>query len=537
MKNYLILFFLLFITPNSEAQTTWENISNPVYDYLNRMASKGLISIDDVILPISKQTILIKLKEISNKQLTKIERSELEFYVQDYATIDTTNKETINLIKRDEHNRFRLVAYKNKIFHFYFDPIIGAQRHYGNLVNYTTLSKGMNLWGFSGKWGYQMYFRDNGLKGSGLDSINFENPSTINLNLFRPNSTVTSTAETRAHVSYTWKNGNISFGKDFITWGYGQTGKIVLSDRTPSFPYLRIDYKPVKGIHFNYFNAWLNSNIIDSSQSYGTGTTNILGDIRVQFIPKFLVSHSLHLSLIKGLTLSLGESVVYSDKLDPGFLIPFLLYKPYDNNRSNYNINAGSNGQIFMQLSTRNILPKTHIYFTTFIDEIRISKLFNKNYSRNQLGYQTAFTINDLFLKYLGLSIEYTKVRPFVYANLLPAQNYSNYNFPLGDWMNNNFDRTSFIAKYTPLPRLKFDFRYNYTRKGENGTLWQQYFQEPQPPFLFGAIKKRKDLIMSINYEWKNNFYIFFKYQNIIQNINQHHTTTRVTNIGFSYGL
>ena len=537
MKKYLSLIFFLFLFFQSSAQTTWEISANPVYDYLNRMASKGLVELDDVVLPISKQTILIKLKELKNKELTKIESTELNFYLQEYATIDTSKQEIINFFNNDSFNRFRVLAYKSKDFHLYLDPIVGAQTNNGNLHNYTTLSKGMNLWGFSGKWGYQVYFRDNGLNGKGLDSINFESPNTANINLFRPNANNTSITETRAHLTYSWKNGNVSFGKDFLTWGYGQSGKIILSERSPSFPYIRLDYTPIKGVHFNYFNAWLNSNIVDSSQSYGTGTNNVLGDIRIQYIPKFLVSHAIHLSFIKGFTLSLGESIVYSDKLDPGFLIPFLLYKPYDNNRSNYNINAGSNGQIFMQVSSRNIIPKTHFYFTTFIDEVRISKFLNRNYSRNQLGYQTAVTINDLILEYFGLSIEYTKVRPFVYYNLMPAQNYSNYNFPLGDWMGNNFDRITLISKYTPAPRVKLDLRYNYIRKGEAGSLWQQYLQEPQPPFLFGSVRKRTDFIFSMQYEWKNNFHLLLKYQQTNQLIDGRITTLNFTNIGFSYGL
>lgn len=501
------------------------------------MAAKGLIELNDVILPISKQTIFNKLKELKNKELTKIESAELNFYLQDYVVLDSSNNEIINFFKKDPNKRFRLLSYKSKDFNLYVDPIIGAQKTSGTLSNYTILSKGMNLWGYSGRWGYQVYYRDNGLNGLGLDSINSENPSTGIINLFRPNANTSSTVDTRAHLSYTWKTGNISFGKDFLNWGYGQSGKIILSERSPSFPYVRLDYTPIKGVHFNYFNAWLNSNIVDSSQSYRTGTSNILGDIRIQFIPKFLASHSIHLSLTKGVTLSMGESVVYSDKLDPGFLIPFLLYKPYDNNRSNYNINAGSNGQIFLQLNSRNFFPKTQLYFTTFIDEIRFSKFFNKNYSRNQLGYQTAMTIHDFILKYFSLSLEYTKVRPFVYSNLIPAQNYSNYNFPLGDWMGNNFDRLTLISKYTPLPRVKLDLRYNYIRKGDEGSLFQQYLQEPQPAFLFGSVKKRTDLILNIQYEWKNNFYIFFKSQHTRQTTKNNKSLINFSNFGFSYGL
>jgi len=86
-----------------------------------------------------------------------------------------------------------------------------------------------------------------------------------------------------------------------------------------------------------------------------------MGDIRYFYIPKYLASHSLIITPSKGLDIALGESIVYSDRMDPGFLLPINLFKIYDNNRSNYLINAGSNGQYFLQLNSRNQL-KIHIF-------------------------------------------------------------------------------------------------------------------------------------------------------------------------------
>ncbi|WP_204312118.1 hypothetical protein, partial [Escherichia coli] len=68
--------------------------------------------------------------------------------------------------------------------------------------------------------------------------------------------------------SYTWKNGQISIGQDQMRWGYGENGRIVLSDKALAYPYVRFDYQPLKWLRFNYMNLWLNSNIIDSTRSY-----------------------------------------------------------------------------------------------------------------------------------------------------------------------------------------------------------------------------------------------------------------------------
>ena len=345
-------------------------------------------------------------------------------------------------------------------------------------------------------------------------------------------------SEVRANLSYTWKNGTISFGKDNITWGYGENGKIVLSDKVPSYPYIRLDYAPLKWMSFNYMHAWLNSNLVDSNLSYNTYTGGVSGDIRVLFIQKYLASHSITIKPMKGLDIALGESIVYSDQLDPGFLIPINLFKIYDNNHSNYSINAGSNGQIFLQISSRNQIKNTHLYASTFIDEIRVSEVFNKLKSRNQLGYTIGGSVTDLFMPYLTMGAEYTRVNPFVYSNLIPAQTYTSYNYSLGDWMGNNFDRKTLFIKYTPIPRLKIYASYQDIKKGGSGTIVQQYLAEPQPSFLFDYQKTRKDIFIQASYELIHNLYLKTSAQWINQTYSNG-SNTKNTNyaLGINFGL
>ena len=129
----------------------------------------------------------------------------------------------------------------------------------------------------------------------------------------------------RANINYSFKKGNISFGKDNIIWGYGENSNIVLSNKAPSYPYIRLDYKPTKWLNFNYSHAWLNSNIADSSLSYFTNSGRIDNDFRLVFVQKYLATHSIEVQAMKGLNIAIGESIVYSDKMDPGFLIPINL--------------------------------------------------------------------------------------------------------------------------------------------------------------------------------------------------------------------
>jgi len=545
-----IATILLTISLQVTGQTVWENHNAPVYGYLSRMAMKGNIELNDIILPISRSKILEHLDTLQTKQLSAIEKKELGFYLQEYkaalnpftgapSLAEGKNiPSPLSILKKDPLGRLRMFGVNNKDFKLFIDPIIGGQQTVGTPSQYRTLSNGINLWGQAGRLGFQLYYRDFGLTGSGLKLLNRENPNTAFIELFNVDPNKLNHNEVKAHISYSWKNGSISVGKDHLLWGYGESGKIVLSDRAPSFPYLRLDYQPLKWMSFNYTHAWLNSNILDTLKTYGTGTTGVIGDVRIRYIPKFMAHHSVSFLPVKGLTLSIGESIVYSDKLDIGFLIPVMFFKPYDNNRSNYVINAGSNAQFFFQASARNLIKNTHFYSTVFIDEIRLSSIFNSQKARNQLGITTGMSVTDFLIPYLTIGAEYTRVNPFVYNNLLPAQSYSQYNYSLGDWMGNNFDRAVFMMKYTPIPKLRLEMRLQKIRKGGPGTLLQQYEAEPQPPFLFDFQKNRTDMSFNVQYEWINNLYLFGRLLSTKQSpVNTTSTMNRQLTIGMSYGL
>ena len=75
---------LLTISLQVTGQTVWENHQAPVYGYLSRMAMKGHIELNDIILPINRGKILEHLDTLQTKQLSAIEKKELGFYLQEY---------------------------------------------------------------------------------------------------------------------------------------------------------------------------------------------------------------------------------------------------------------------------------------------------------------------------------------------------------------------------------------------------------------------------------------------------------------------
>jgi hypothetical protein len=509
-KIFFTFLFILAFFVQAISQNVWENSNSEVHPFLYRMAQKGVIEYNDLIKPINRISVLnvLNILNQNNSVLTNIEKAELNFYLQEYTR---PSKEQISLFKKDQNKRWRAGAIVTNDFEFYIDPLLGINNFSGNGKNIKQLSNGFELWGTAGKnknLGYQVYYRDYTETGNVNNRFRDESSIPGNILIGAKSDNKINYTDIRANINYSFKKGNISFGKDNLIWGYGENSNIVLSNKAPSYPYIRLDYKPLKWLNFNYTHAWLNSNIADSSLSYFTNTGRIENDFRLVFVQKYIATHSIEIEAMKGLNIAIGESIVYSDKMDPGFLIPINLFKFYDNNRSNYLIEAGSNGQYFLSLSSRNQIKNTHLYSTLFIDEIKVSSIFNKTERRNQLGYNLGGSITDVFIPYLSLGAEYTRVNPFVYSNLIPAQTYTSYNYSLGDWMGNNFDRAIIFAKYTPIAKLKLVARYQKIRKGGAGTIYEQYTAQPQPAFLFNYIKTRSDIFLQARYEYINNIYL-----------------------------
>ncbi len=542
IKKLLILFCFACLSLNSFAQVVYENHRSEVYNFLYRLSMKGLIQFNDQVRPISRIYIEQCLDSVEAKSspLSSIEKAELSFYKKEYTDAKMNGVEEANrFFTKDANGRWRTLSIQTKNFMMRLDPVLtaGLQSRQAGLVR--QYSSGFRIYGYAGKkWAYNFSFNDITESGTGIDTLRTGSSETGINGRIASNKQSVNFAELRASLSYSFKNGSISLGKDYLLLGYGENGRTILSDKAPTYPYLRLDYQPLSWLRFNYTHAWLNSTIIDSNRTYNTGVTPF-GGRREFFLRKFMAQHSLTFMPIKGLDITVGESMVYSDRFDAGYLIPVLFFKAYDNLVSNNNINTGGNGQLFLQVSSRNHLKNTHLYGSLFVDEIRIATIFNATKSRNQLGLTLGATVTDIGLPYLTLGAEYTRINPFVYRNLTPAQDYTSQDYSLGDWMGNNADRWIIHAKYTPIPRLKINLRYQQIRKGGAGTYDQQYFQEPQPPFLFNLQSHQKEWFLQASYQWIPNLYLnaSFSAQQTTNMVSGAKTNNDLLHLGVAFGL
>ncbi|MEJ7778650.1 MAG: hypothetical protein WKF68_03585 [Daejeonella sp.] len=539
------IFFLFFLTGfNSlvQAQVVWQDPVSEVYNFLARQASKGNIEFDDLIQPIPRKEIARHLQFLQDSvmTLTKTENAELNFYLKEFSEFRTDFPDSLRFLKSDAAGRWRFLSVRDKGFLLQAEPVFSLGTEQGQGKSVLKASNGFSVWGHAGnRFSFQAYFEDITESGSGIDSTRYFTPKEGIVRTVTLNQTSINYSRFKGNITYAWNNGSISAGKDNLLWGYGETGRIILSDKAPSYPQVRFDYRPLKWLQFNYTHAWLHSGLIDSARSYPKANA-VYGNDREFYIPKFLATHSLNFYPLKGLSFSLGESMVYSDQLKAAYLIPIMFFKAYDQYESKYDVPTGSNGQFFLQASSRNHIPRTHLYTSLFIDEIRMTQIFNKAKSRNQVGFTLGASVEDVVLPYLTIGFEYTRVNPFVYQNLIPAQNYTSQNYGLGDWIGQNADRLSGWAKYNPAPRLTTRIQLDILRKGEDGSINDQYYAEPQPPFLSGSFDTQKQVLLEAKYQLLNQLTIsgsYFRLSGIVRPALQPSARPQEFRIGFFYGL
>lgn len=487
MKKYFIIFFISFST--IWAQTVFEPVDKGVYKFLEKLSSKGILEFHDLIKPVPRKYIAEKLLEAESKIdfLNALEKEELRFYKKDYlfeiSFLNNNSEKHTSFFEEDPAGRFRVFSYSGNPLKIEAAPVLGFEYGTRRGESFYHLKNGISFSGYLKDYiGFKFNFWDNRESGTNINREKiFASETGIVTNSAGEN--FIEYANMNAAVSVDWKWGDFSVGQDFLTWGYGQSGKIVLSEKAPAFPFVRLNLYLNDWLDFNYFHAKLNSDIIDSTEIYPVPLSVL--ENRYLFREKYFVSHTLLISPLKGLQISLGESMVYSDRFEPVYLIPLIFFKTADHYLSDYDPRAGDNSQFFLSVSSKNHIRNTHLFATLFIDEITISKIFISSEQKNQAAFTFGFSTYDLLFNNFTLHSEYSRILPFVYSNFIPAQNFSNHNYPLGHWIGNNADIIYSELNYQFKRGTSIKVWSEYIRKGSEGSVEDQY-SLPNKKFLFG---------------------------------------------------
>jgi len=510
MKKSILIplsIFLISISIKTYSQVVYEPLSSSVYGFLERMDLKDNTVIHGEVKPFSRIYIAEKLLDLDgNKtELNSLESDELEFYKKEYAIElsklkNENTKEELSYFHNDKNGRFRAFTFSNQYFTFAADPVLGysLSNIKGNITSH--LQNGAKAYGYiSDDIGFSINYRDNTESGTYIDNTKNFTPVT---GIVHTGTTVAGVEnlqydEVNAGISVNWKWGSVTFAKDYLNWGSGENGQIILSSKAPSFPFIRLDVSPVSWFRFTYIHGWLHSQILDSTT---LRTTSVPGRNNYLEVPKFIAAHMLTFDLSKKLTVSIGESIIYSDRIEPVYLIPVMFFRVADHYLQESGSNSGSNAQMFANAYYKIPSLKMQLYSSLFIDELSITGLLKNENSASAVAYTFGVKKADLFFPNSETVLEYTRVNPFVYMNSNDAQHYSNRGYQLGQWSGSNADVIYFSYMQYFIRGLSAGLSINYARKGGTEQPQQQY-QLPYPDFLFGERKNDMEISLNVKYE------------------------------------
>jgi hypothetical protein len=472
LKKFQIIFGLLLLglfSQKSFGQSAYEHVSNEgIYSFIDHLASIHLIQVNTAVKPYSRVEIAKWLEEAKEKELelSKPLRAQLNLYLQEYSMERDEIKTGLwELFPSDTNKRGHVFppegVWKDKNFRFLLRPV------YGMRVFNSTNAGFFHSYGFGEMIGYygknlSFYasFRDHHQSNEALALPTYltrEPGGAYKINVQQEGGADYS--EMRGGINYDWTWGTIGFIKDHIQWGDNYNGSNILSGRSPSFPMIKLQLKPVHWFDFNYFHGWLVSEVIDSARSYITAN----GDYRAIFREKYIAANIYTFRPWPRLNLSLGNTIVYSDgPVQIAYLLPFSFFKSID-----HTLNKGienQNSSLFFNVSSRQI-KHLHVYGSLYFDELSFFRITDPT-RHNFYSIKGGASISGWPFKGLFIAGEFTHTNPLTYKHRVPATTFATNRVGLGHHLLDNSQDIFAQLRYNVFNTIRLSISYNFARHG-----------------------------------------------------------------------
>lgn len=505
VKKISLIIVSAFIFNFVQAQVVLQPITSSVYDFLDEMAQMKIIELNSAVKPYSRLFIAQKLQEIEVHQgeLNKRQQKELAFYFQDF------NKELKS--KGEFKKRKDLLFYKDSLFTFTVNPILGFEYASNKTGNYSHYWNGGEFYGSVGTHlGFYASLRDNGVSSilSAENHITTLQGANYKLNQGQTGGR-SDYSEMLGGIYYSWKWGRLGIVKDNYTWGDSYHGSNIHSNKAPSVGYIDLNIKPAKWIEFNYTHSWLVSDILDSSRIF-----TIYQQKRELFVNKNIAANLVTFKPLKNLQISIGNSIVYADDgVKPFYLIPFMFYKSIDHTYNSAGSSSlGQNTQMFLNISSRQI-KHLHLFTSLYVDEISIGKVLDKKNSSNILSAKVGFKLDNLLVPNTYILVEYTRTNPWAYRHQIESTTYASNSYTLGHYLGENADEIYLEGGFKVLRGLKASLSYTLARKGPEHVyeIINGNANVKGLPFMETVAWKNQTIEGAIRYEIINDGYIYAK--------------------------
>lgn len=513
MKRYLLVI-LLCVSAWGMAQ----NIPVPLtqvklYDFLDELLADGVLVHQTAVRPYSRKQVATMLLEAQDADslLNIRQKRDLAFYLNEYALerdtmvsnyVQYTDHSTYNVSLADPQFSYRS---KDSMFKMRLRPILGGNllmskngvifhRWYGAELQ-MDIAKHLSIWGS---------LRDNSWSGDWLSKTYFptDNDRRLGARIHYGASQLQPALMPIAGVQYKEANyggdfsdskggislyawwGSISVQRENIRWGDAYHASNILSGRAPAAPMISLQLTPCKWFQFDYFHAWLVSNVVDSTYYYVEETTN--GTVRnYRPMNKFMAANMFTFTPIKQLSISFGNSIIYAERsIQAAYFIPIAFYKSLDHLLTKGVRTQNQNSQAFASLSVRPV-EHLHLYGSMFVDEIKFSRFKPSNKENNPLSYLVGFNWSGWPVKGLSLKAEFVRSYIASYIHSIEVLDYTTNSFDMGHYLGDNAQSIYAELAYRPIRGMLIkasytnDTKYNsyaYLRNNISATIAQKPF-------------------------------------------------------------
>ena len=537
LKNWL-LTAAFFVPICAMAQDIPENTSyTQIYDFIDELAIDRIISINSVVKPYSRDYIAQKLREAqaADSLLTKRQRKDLEFYLNDYA-LECDTVPMRNIVSWTDKKSFALSLlqpsfhYNNKYFKARITPILGMdllvnkkgllmKRWFGadiqmDIVNHVSVWASYRDQSYNGDYLKDEYFnvKRHGARISQPQYLN-QLPGCE----YKEATYGGDYSDLRGGIkAYAWW-GSIGLVKDVIQWGDAYNGSNIISGRAPSFPMVTLNLKPCRWFELNYIHGWLVSNVLDSTNYYVENYTDSTTTRHYRPANKFIAANMLTFTPIQGLNLSLGNAIIYAERnVQAAYFIPIAYYKSIDHLLTKGLGTENQNSMIFFNISSRNI-KHLHLYGSIFLDEFNSKRLKKGNAERNPWSYKVGFNVSNWPLKNLSVQGEFTRTNIINYKHSISTLTWASNGYNLGHYLGDNSQDIYVAIDYKPVRGLDLKLSYtnatkyndySYIRNVVDEALAQKPFDEKVWQNDIVAFKAVYEVVNNayaiVNVEWNN---------------------------------
>ena len=514
MKRLLLILFIFGQALVSIAQNVPVPLTQTkLYDFLDELLTDGVLVHQTAVRPYSRQQVATMLLEAqaADSLLNNRQQKDLAFYLNEFALERDTMVN--NYVQYTDHSTFNLsladpqFSYKsrNNMFKMRLRPILGANisinRHGGLLQRWWGAELQMDIAKHLSIWGS---LRDNSWNGNWLKTEDYpgkydkmygaqihygasrQQPALLPMPgvQYKEATYGGDFSDSKGGISlYTWW-GSIGIQRENIQWGDAYHASNILSQRTPAVPMITLQLTPCKWFQFDYFHAWLVSNVADSTYYYVEQTTDgVLKNYRP--MNKFMAANMFTFTPVKYVSLSFGNSIVYAERtIQAAYLIPIAFYKSLDHLLSKGIRTQNQNSQAFASLSVRPV-EHLHVYGSFFVDEVKFSRFKPSNPENNPISYLVGFNWSGWPIKGLSLKGEFVRSYIACYTHSIEALAWTSNSYNMGHYMGDNAQSIYAELAYRPirgmLVKMSYtnDTKYNsyaYLRNNISETITQKPF-------------------------------------------------------------